>query len=64
MQDFSVEIIGPTGDCAVLRIAGELDAYTAPALRDRMRTSPPSASGMSSPTCARSTSSTRPVSAS
>ena len=37
MQDFKVDIIGPTGDCAVLRIAGELDAYTAPALRERMR---------------------------
>jgi anti-sigma B factor antagonist len=37
MQDFSVEIIGPTGDCAVLQITGELDAYTAPVLRDRMR---------------------------
>ena len=32
-----MEIIGPTGDCAVLQIAGELDAYTAPFLRDRMR---------------------------
>ena len=29
--------IGPDGDCAVLRITGELDAYTAPFLRDRMR---------------------------
>src|SRR5580700_5761245 len=37
MQDFTVEIIGPTGDCAVLQITGELDAYTAPILRDRMR---------------------------
>ena len=37
MQDFTVEIIGPTGDCAVLQITGELDAYTAPFLRDRMR---------------------------
>jgi anti-sigma B factor antagonist len=37
MQDFTVEIIGPTGDCAVLQITGELDAYTAPVLRDRMR---------------------------
>jgi anti-sigma B factor antagonist len=37
MQDFTVEIIGPTGDCAVLQITGELDAYTAPLLRDRMR---------------------------
>jgi anti-sigma B factor antagonist len=36
MQDFTVNIIGPTGDCAVLQIAGELDAYTAPALRQRM----------------------------
>jgi len=32
-----VDIIGPDGDCAVLLIAGELDAYTAPFLRDRMR---------------------------
>ncbi len=37
MQDFTVENIGPIGDCAVLQIAGELDAYTAPFLRDRMR---------------------------
>jgi anti-sigma B factor antagonist len=37
MQDFTAEIIGPTGDCAVLQITGELDAYTAPFLRDRMR---------------------------
>ena len=32
-----MDIIGPDGDCAVLRIAGDLDAYTAPFLRDRMR---------------------------
>ena len=32
-----MDIIGPDGDCAVLLIAGELDAYTAPFLRDRMR---------------------------
>jgi anti-sigma B factor antagonist len=37
VQDFKVDIIGPTGDCAVLQIAGDLDAYTAPFLRDRMR---------------------------
>ena len=37
VQDFKVEIIGPDGDCAVLQITGELDAYTAPFLRDRMR---------------------------
>jgi len=36
MQEFQAKIIGPTGDCAVLQIAGELDAYTAPALRQRM----------------------------
>ena len=32
-----MDIIGPDGDCAVLRITGELDAYTAPFQRDRMR---------------------------
>ena len=32
-----MDIIGPDGDCAVLRITGDLDAYTAPFLRDRMR---------------------------
>jgi anti-sigma B factor antagonist len=37
MQDFTVEMIGPDGDCAVLQISGELDAYTAPVLRERMR---------------------------
>jgi anti-sigma B factor antagonist len=37
VQDFTVEIIGPAGDCAVLQVAGDLDAYTAPLLRDRMR---------------------------
>jgi anti-sigma B factor antagonist len=37
VQDFKVDIIGPDGDCAVLRITGDLDAYTAPFLRDRMR---------------------------
>jgi anti-sigma B factor antagonist len=37
MQDFTVEISGPIGDCAVLQITGELDAETAPLLRDRMR---------------------------
>ena len=37
VQDFTVEIIGPIGDCAVLQVTGELDVYTAPFLRDRMR---------------------------
>jgi anti-sigma B factor antagonist len=36
MQEFQAKIIGPTGDCAVLQIAGDLDAYTAPNLRQRM----------------------------
>jgi anti-sigma B factor antagonist len=36
MQEFQAEIIGPTGDCAVLQITGEVDAYTAPLLRERM----------------------------
>jgi anti-sigma B factor antagonist len=36
MQEFHAEIIGPTGDCAVLQIAGEVDAYTAPQLRERL----------------------------
>ena len=36
MQEFQAKIIGPTGDCAVLQISGDLDAYTAPALRQRM----------------------------
>jgi anti-sigma B factor antagonist len=37
MQEFQAEIIGRSGDCAVLQIAGEMDAYTAPILRERMR---------------------------
>ena len=34
MQDLRLETIGPFGDCAVLRVAGEVDVYTAPALRE------------------------------
>jgi anti-sigma B factor antagonist len=37
MQEFKAEIIAPTGDCAVLQLTGELDAYTAPLVRDRIR---------------------------
>jgi anti-sigma B factor antagonist len=37
MQEFHVETIGSNGDCAVLRIAGEIDVYTAPILRERIR---------------------------
>lgn len=36
MQDFHLEVIGPVGDCAVLRIAGEIDVETAPELRARL----------------------------
>jgi anti-sigma B factor antagonist len=37
VQEFSVETTGPGGDCAVLRVAGEVDVYTAPAIRERIR---------------------------
>jgi anti-sigma B factor antagonist len=37
MQEFHVETIGSSGDCAVLRITGEIDVYTAPNLRERIR---------------------------
>jgi anti-sigma B factor antagonist len=36
MQEFSVWTTGPSGDCAVLRVAGEVDVYTAPVLRERI----------------------------
>jgi anti-sigma B factor antagonist len=36
MQEFSVWTAGPGGDCAVLRVAGEVDVYTAPTLRERI----------------------------
>jgi anti-sigma B factor antagonist len=34
MQAFHLETIGPSGDCAVLRVTGEVDVYTAPAFRE------------------------------
>jgi anti-sigma B factor antagonist len=37
MQEFRLETIGPSGDCAVLQVIGEVDIYTAPALRERIR---------------------------
>jgi len=37
MQEFHLQTIGPVGDCAVLRLAGDHDVYTAPALRRRMQ---------------------------
>jgi len=36
MQEFSVWTAGPGGDCAVLRVAGEADVHTAPALREQL----------------------------
>ncbi len=36
MQPFRLESITVGTDCAVLRIAGEVDAYTAPQLRERV----------------------------
>ena len=37
MQEFHLETIGPIGDCAVLQVTGEVDVYTAPMLRERIR---------------------------
>jgi anti-sigma B factor antagonist len=37
MHEFRLDTAGPTGDCAVLRVAGEVDLYTAPLLRERIR---------------------------
>ncbi|QFY09439.1 anti-sigma factor antagonist [Nonomuraea phyllanthi] len=36
MRDFQTAVIGPIGDCAVLRVAGEIDVETAPQLRQRL----------------------------
>src|ERR1700733_15539955 len=37
MREFRLDTIGPSGDCAVLRVTGEVDVYTAPVLRERIR---------------------------
>jgi anti-sigma B factor antagonist len=37
MREFRLDTVGPAGDCAVLRVAGEVDLYTAPTLRKRIR---------------------------
>ena len=37
MREFQVDTVGPIGDCAVLRVTGEVDVYTAPMLRERIR---------------------------
>jgi anti-sigma B factor antagonist len=36
MREFRLDTIGPAGDCAVLRVTGEVDVYTAPILRKRV----------------------------
>ena len=36
MPPFQLESITVGGDCAVLRVAGEVDVYTAPRLRERV----------------------------
>jgi anti-sigma B factor antagonist len=37
MCEFRLVTIGPAGDCAVLQVTGEVDVYTAPMLRERIR---------------------------
>jgi anti-sigma B factor antagonist len=37
MREFQLEIIGPSNDCAVIQVTGEVDVYTAPDLRERIR---------------------------
>jgi anti-sigma B factor antagonist len=36
MQDIVIEVVGPAGDCAVLKVAGEVDVFTAPKLREQV----------------------------
>ena len=37
MREFRLDTAGPVGDCAVLRVTGEVDVYTTPMLRERIR---------------------------
>ncbi len=37
MREFRLDTAGPADDCAVLRVTGEVDVYTAPMLRERIR---------------------------
>jgi anti-sigma B factor antagonist len=37
MREFRLDTVGPVGDCAVLQVTGEVDAYTAPMLREQIR---------------------------
>ncbi|GAA2886106.1 anti-sigma B factor antagonist [Nonomuraea rubra] len=36
MQDIVIEVAGPVGGCAVLKVAGEVDVFTAPKLREQI----------------------------
>ena len=37
MREFRLDTIGPVGDLAVLQVTGEVDLYSAPMLRERIR---------------------------
>jgi anti-sigma B factor antagonist len=37
MREVRLDTIGPADDCAVLQVTGEVDVYTAPMLRERIR---------------------------
>ena len=37
MREFRLDTAGSAGDCAVLQVTGEVDVYTAPMLRERIR---------------------------
>src|SRR3984957_19923365 len=37
MREFRLDTAGPAAACAVLRVTGEVDVYTAPMLRERIR---------------------------
>lgn len=37
MREFRLDTVGPTGDCAILRVSGDVNLYTAPTLRNRIR---------------------------
>src|ERR1700683_4243230 len=37
MREFHLDNVGPVRDCAVLRVTGEVDVYTAPMLREQIR---------------------------
>lgn len=36
MQGIHLEVIGPVGECAVVKVGGEVDVYTAPKLREQI----------------------------